>query len=127
MQSTLKSILLLIIFVGAGLGAGYAARIGLAKASEPAPVLAGDFSPVIAPHPTPIVLYATKTCPYCQKAREFFQTNQLAFTELDVTDPVVAAQFKALGGNGVPMVFSKQLRIIGFDADAYAKLRAAGQ
>ncbi|AVP95856.1 hypothetical protein C7S18_00980 [Ahniella affigens] len=127
MTQTLKGIFLFVLFVSVGLGAGYAARIGLAKASEPEPVVHGDFRTVLAPHQSDLVLFATKTCPYCAKAREFFQEHGLRYHELDVDDPAIAQQFKALGGSGVPMVFSADVRIVGFDANAYARLLPAAR
>lgn len=127
MYQILKSIFLITLFILVGLGAGYAAKFGFARAVEPDPVVQGDFRAVVAPHHSDLVLFATKTCPYCAQARAFFQAHDLPFRELDVSDPIVAKQFKSLGGKGVPMVFSAKVRIIGFDANAYSKLLPAKQ
>ncbi len=62
-----------------------------------------------------VVLYATRWCGYCKKAREFFASNGIAYEERDIEASTSAgAEYRALGGNGVPVVVIDELVIHGF-------------
>ena len=64
----------------------------------------------------PIVMYATSWCPYCAKAREYFRTNGIAYTEYDVEKSSAAhAEFEKLGGRGVPLILVGRERVDGFN------------
>lgn len=39
-----------------------------------------------------VTIYTTTSCPYCKMAKSFFQENNIAFTEKDVTDDAVAQE-----------------------------------
>lgn len=79
--------------------------------------------PVQANGPGEVVLYATQWCGYCAKARELLAADQVAYREVDIeNDPAGEAAFKALGGNGVPLLNIKGTLIHGYDPQA---MRAA--
>ena len=60
-------------------------------------------------------MYSTQSCPYCAKTRAYFAERKIAFVERDVqADPTALAQFKQLGGTGVPQVLIGDRRISGF-------------
>lgn len=70
---------------------------------------------VDTPAPT-VTMYATQWCPYCQKARLFFAKHRIHFTEYDIEHDNAAYQrYKALRGNGIPLIFIDETRINGFD------------
>lgn len=70
-----------------------------------------------------IVMYGTRWCGYCKKARAYFAARQLAFTDLDVeTDPGAKAAFERLGGRGVPVILVGDTRINGFNEKAFEKV-----
>ena len=63
-----------------------------------------------------VVMYGTSWCGYCKKARNYFNSKNIDFTDLDVeTNANAKAQFNALGGGGVPVILVGNMRINGFD------------
>lgn len=70
-----------------------------------------------------IVMYSTSWCPYCKKAREFFQRANIPFTEYDVEASATAMQeYHQLSGRGVPVIRIGDRVIQGYDP---AAIRAA--
>lgn len=68
----------------------------------------------------PVVMYATAWCPYCARARAYFRSNGIAFAEHDIEKSSAArAEFKRLGGRGVPLIFVGRERIDGFSELAF--------
>lgn len=64
-----------------------------------------------------VVLYATRWCGYCKKAREFFASHGIAYEERDIEASASAeAEYRALGGSGVPVVVIDEQVIHGFSA-----------
>jgi glutaredoxin len=52
-----------------------------------------------------VTLFATKTCGYCRLTREFFASHNIRYREIDIEASRDGyAQFRALGGRGVPVV-----------------------
>lgn len=52
-----------------------------------------------------VILYATAWCGYCQKTREFFRKNNIAYVEYDIEKSERRRrEHKRLGGKGVPLV-----------------------
>ncbi|MDP3813644.1 glutaredoxin family protein [Pseudomonas sp.] len=79
--------------------------------------------PVQASRPGEVVLYATQWCGYCAKTRELLAADRVAYREVDIEhDPVGEAAYKALGGQGVPVLDVKGTVIHGYAPQA---IRAA--
>ena len=69
-----------------------------------------------------LVMYATDWCPYCKKAREYFNANDIPFTEVDVEKSVEGEQhYKALQSSGYPLIYIGAKRFQGFDKQTLAK------
>ncbi|MDX2290505.1 MAG: glutaredoxin 3 [Hyphomicrobiaceae bacterium] len=71
---------------------------------------------------TKIVVYATRTCPYCYRAKQLLNRKAIAFEEIDVSlDPVRRDEMRKLAGgiNTVPQIFINGEHIGGCD-DLYA-------
>lgn len=52
-----------------------------------------------------VILYATEWCGYCQKARELFKDNNISYVEYDIDKSKRGhAEYKRLGGNGIPLL-----------------------
>ena len=65
--------------------------------------------------PQPVVMYATSWCPYCAKARAYFARTGTAYTEYDIERSAAAnAEFKRLGGRGVPLILVGKEKMSGF-------------
>jgi len=73
-----------------------------------------------APPSPQVVMYATDWCGYCARARAYFEENGIAYTELDIDKSHAAhAQFKRLGGRGVPLILVGRERVNGFSELAF--------
>ncbi len=68
-----------------------------------------------------ITIYSTPTCAFCQMAKEFFATHNLAYTDINVAEDRVKAQemVEKSGQLGVPVIViansGKENIVIGFD------------
>ena len=72
-----------------------------------------------AMHKEPVVLYGTSWCPNCKQTRTYLRKNKIPFFEYDVEQsPEGQRQFKALQGNGVPLLLVKNNVLRGFNPQA---------
>lgn len=72
-----------------------------------------------AMHNEPVVLYGTSWCANCKQTRAYLRKNQIPFFEYDVEQsPEGQRQFKALQGNGVPLLLVKNNVLRGFNPQA---------
>ena len=63
-----------------------------------------------------IRMLASQTCPYCALARAWFKRNDVAFSEcLIETDAACAAEYRAHGGPGTPLLIVRGQPQLGFD------------
>jgi glutaredoxin len=66
-------------------------------------------------NPPQVVMYATSWCPYCAKARAYFKKNRIAYVEHDIEkSAAVNAEFKRLGGRGVPLILVGREKMSGY-------------
>jgi glutaredoxin 3 len=70
-----------------------------------------------------IIVYTTKTCPYCTMAKEFLKTNKIKYEEIDVGADRKAAEemIKKSGQMGVPVLDIGGKIIVGYDKEAIKK------
>lgn len=69
-----------------------------------------------------VIIYSTRTCPYCVKAKALLNKKQVTYTEIDVSDNALLREEmtkKAGGRKTVPQIFINQKHIGGCD-DLYA-------
>ncbi len=67
-------------------------------------------------HAVDVIMYATKDCPYCAKTREYLTEKGVRWEERDIeTSPSAAAEWKANGGVGTPLVLINGAQVQGFD------------
>lgn len=54
-----------------------------------------------------IVIYSTKTCPYCERAKKYFSERQITFEERDLTNrpEELSALKERTGHMTVPQIF----------------------
>ena len=73
----------------------------------------------------PVVMYATSWCGYCAKARAYFAKNRIAYVEYDVEkNPTANAEFKRLGGRGVPLIVHGGNMMRGFSEQSFEAFMA---
>ena len=84
-----------------------------------------DASPKTASAAVPhkVIVYSTKTCPYCKMAMQYFDENNVAYTEIDVSNDEKAAEemVKKSGQLGVPVIDIDGKVIVGFDKEELAR------
>ena len=69
------------------------------------------------------VMYSTQWCPYCRKARAYFERRKITYVEYDIEASAQnLAQFQALNGHGVPLILVGDKRLQGFSAQAFEAL-----
>ncbi|HEX6265549.1 MAG TPA: glutaredoxin family protein [Burkholderiales bacterium] len=73
----------------------------------------------------PGVMYSTSWCTYCAQARAYFARNGISYQEYDVEKSAAAhAEFKRLGGKGVPLILHGRQAMSGFSEQAFKSLVA---
>ncbi|HEU4662492.1 MAG TPA: glutaredoxin family protein [Dokdonella sp.] len=67
-------------------------------------------------HAPKVTMYATATCGYCAKARSWFTAHGVPWEERDIEkSATAAAEWKAAGGVGTPLILIGSAKINGFD------------
>ncbi len=64
-----------------------------------------------------VKIYSTPTCGYCNKAKDYFRTNSIAFTEYNVASDQRKAEemVRKSGQMGVPVIDINGKVIVGFN------------
>ena len=64
-----------------------------------------------------IVVYSTPTCPYCSAAKDYFDENDITYTDYDVSSNREKAKemLQKTGQQGVPVIEIDGEAIVGFD------------
>lgn len=71
----------------------------------------------------PVIMYSTRWCPYCKKAREYFKRHQFSYVEYDIESSATNLEnFRALNGNGVPLILVGDRRMQGFSPQSFEAL-----
>ncbi|MBN1621720.1 MAG: glutathione S-transferase N-terminal domain-containing protein [Endomicrobiales bacterium] len=70
-----------------------------------------------------VKVYSTETCPYCRRAKEYLNENNIVFENLDVGKDQQKAQemITKSGQMGVPVLDIEGKIIIGFNKEKIAK------
>lgn len=118
-MTTLPRILLIAALLpacfAAGRYGGPVLRDAYRTAFPPPAYTTGDYRALHEIHGGQVVMYATTSCPYCEKARVLLASMGVAYTELLIDESTVAeADFIERGGRGVPLLFIGDRRIAGY-------------
>lgn len=67
-----------------------------------------------------VKVYSTQTCPWCVKAKQFLEENNIEFENFDVSVDQKAAEemITASGQRGVPVIDVDGTIMVGFDQEA---------
>jgi len=70
-----------------------------------------------------VIVYSTKTCPWCAKVKSWLKEHKIKYTDVDVGEDQSAAQemIKKSGQQGVPVIDANGEIIVGFDEDKLKK------
>ena len=73
-----------------------------------------------------VVMYSASWCGYCDKARSYFNSHGVAFSEYDIETSAKGQQdYQRLGAHGVPVILVGNQRLNGFSAEAFASIYKA--
>lgn len=68
------------------------------------------------------ILYGKKTCPYCRQAVAELEALNIKFIYKNIKEsPEALSEFAALKGNAIPLLITRDLRIVGFNKQWYTK------
>ena len=82
-------------------------------------------APARAAGPT-VELYVTSWCPYCTKAKAYFDGKGIAYSLYDIDkDAAANMRYKRYGGRGVPLVMINGTAIAGYSVAEFEKALAA--
>ena len=67
-----------------------------------------------------VIMYGTSWCKYCAKARRYFESSNIPFTEYDIEKNAAAKlQYDELGAKGVPVILVGNKRMNGFSVSGF--------
>lgn len=70
-----------------------------------------------------VVMYSTRWCGVCKKAKRYFKSRNIPFTEHDIEKSEKAArEFRRLRGRGVPVILVGDQRMNGFSVKNFDRL-----
>lgn len=70
-----------------------------------------------------VVMYSASWCGYCRKARNYFNAQDIAFTELDIERNAQAKkEYDSMGGRGVPVILVGEKRMNGFSIAGFTNI-----
>ena len=74
--------------------------------------------------PSPVVVYSTQTCPWCDRAKQYLTSRNVPFVDKDVSTDIEAARemIQISGQQGVPVIATDQEVIVGFDQLRLARM-----
>lgn len=73
-------------------------------------------------HDGKVILYATTSCGYCKKTRQFLNENNIQFYEYDIEKSAIGHdQYREIGGRGVPVLLVNKNVIRGYSPDEILK------
>lgn len=72
---------------------------------------------------SPVIMYSTRWCPYCHKARAYFKRHQFSYVEYDIEESATnLTNFRALNSNSVPLISVGDKRMQGFTPQSFEAL-----
>lgn len=71
-----------------------------------------------------VIVYSTPTCPYCVYAKNYFNQNNIAFKDIDVTKDRSKAEEMVMksGQMGVPVIDIDGHILVGFQPSEFDRL-----
>ncbi|MFT4823689.1 MAG: glutaredoxin [Halioglobus sp.] len=70
-----------------------------------------------------VVMYSASWCGYCRKARNYFNAQGIAFTELDIErNSRAKKEYDSMGGRGVPVILVGKKRMNGFSIAGFTTI-----
>ena len=68
-------------------------------------------------------MYSTSWCAYCKKAKRYFESNDIPFTEYDIeTNANARARYDRMEATGVPVILVGKKRMNGFSEEGFRRI-----
>lgn len=117
----LKTAVFSIAVIALGLVLGWVGMSTLqSRLAAPPPALSGDFSAIVGAARHPAVLFSRSTCPHCTHAKQLLDQMKADYVVFEIDQSDEARQwFESLDLNGVPVLYTADTRIVGFNEKAY--------
>ncbi|PNS09833.1 glutaredoxin family protein [Solilutibacter silvestris] len=101
--------------LAAGLWLGPLARVAYERAFPLPLYITGDYSDVYSKSNAQVVIFSTSTCPHCRDAKRLLGALGVTYRDFVIDqDSDAKGRFKVLNGDGVPLLFIGDRRILGF-------------
>ena len=111
-----KDVIVYTLLLLIGTSSGYGVMLGYKEFTEPKLVLVGDYTQHFETTDKKVIMYGTDWCPVCERTREFFIEEGIAYKELNPEKDEYAFElYKKLGANGYPIIVIGNKRIFGLD------------
>ncbi|MBI2803077.1 MAG: glutaredoxin family protein [Gammaproteobacteria bacterium] len=73
-----------------------------------------------------VVMLGASWCGYCARTRDHLASRKIQYCEYDIEQSAEgASRYRAAGAGGIPIIFIKHDRLLGFDAEALDAALAA--
>ena len=70
-----------------------------------------------------VIIYSTKWCGVCKRAKTYFNKNNIVFTEYDIEQSSSARnEFNRYGGRGIPLILVGNTKMHGFSENRFEAL-----
>ncbi|HEX6833356.1 MAG TPA: glutaredoxin family protein [Rudaea sp.] len=125
-SKSFKSAALTALLIVIGAAVGWTGMRVLRHGDDAPKILAGDFSRFTESAHRPAVLFATSTCPFCRRARALLDATHVDYQVYEIDTSEEAHRiYQTLGVTQVPVLITRDWRIVGFSEPLY-RLRTAG-
>ena len=99
---------------------------GPVKVQDWSGVIRRKYVSSIPDRPKHVTMYSTAWCVHCKNARNYFASQGISFTEVDVEKSEEGRkEFQSFTGSGVPLIVVGSKTMRGFSASAFESMRKA--
>ena len=93
---------------------------GVNSVNNPQRGLGGSLEERLSPSNGQVALYSASWCGVCDKARDYFETNDIAFVEYDIEESRRGKRhYRRLEADGVPVILYRGERMDGFSEGSF--------
>jgi len=83
------------------------------------PYVEGNFQSYFPDASTKVVVYGTKSCPFCQRTRSYLSAHGIPYADIDINHAGKGQQdYESFGEKAVPVILIGNRRITGFKQQA---------
>ena len=70
-----------------------------------------------------VIMYSTRSCGYCKKARRYFRKNNIPYTDYDIErNKQAKRRHRKMGATGVPVILVGNKRLNGFNEKSFKRI-----